>query len=179
MPAAYSRSVQFETTDAVTCVRVPVPPRGRLSRFVLEQIGGDKVTAKARLYDRRGASSVANDINVRLDGAVATIETHTDGCLVTFTDDHGLLPTDQFELKGNSVDAYNVRHTVVAVVDATSVVSDATYTADGSGGLWQTLPFLPTRSPSSHLLLQDDVYPGSPVIRLDLDRPYENRAQHL
>lgn len=177
MPAAYTRSVQFEASSTTpVCVRVNVPFRGRLTRFVLEQVGGTAIAAKVKLYDRRGACSVANDVNVRLSGEVDTVTTHIDGSQVLFTEPHGLFPGDRIEVKTCSVDAYNTTHIVLAVIDDSTIVSNVSYdTSDGAGGYWQTPPFLTTRAPSTHLLLQDDVYPNSPIVRLDIDRPYENR----
>lgn len=175
MPAAYSRSMTFSTGADTVCARVPCPFRGRLTRLTLTQTSGTAAAGTLRLYDRRGASSVATDLNVRVSGVVDEVVTHVDGCKVVFTDTHGLYVGESFEVKGCDVGQYNTTHTVLAVVNDTSIVSDIAYTADGSGGLWQLQPFLRTQAPVTHLVLQEEVYAGSPLYRLEMDRRYENR----
>lgn len=175
MPAAYSRSISFTTAGQTVCVRIPVPPRGRLTRLTLVQVAGTAVAGDFKIFDRKGACSVATDLNVRLSGVVSTVATDVSGCRVTFTDTHGLYVGTQFEIKGCSVAAYNVTHTVLSIVNSTTVISDVAFSGNGTGGLWQTLPFLPTRAPITHLLMQEEVFPGEPLQRLELDRVYENR----
>ncbi len=70
--------------------------------------------------------------------------------------------------------AYNVTHTVVSVTSATVVVTDIAFTSGGTGGLWQTSPFIPTRNPASYLIYEGSLVAGS-LQAFDIDRGYENR----
>lgn len=175
MPVPYSRSISFSTTSSTVCVRIPAPFRGKLTRLTLTQVSGTPVGGEFRIYDRKGACAAATDLNVRLSGVVSAITTNVSGCQVVFTDTHGLYVGDQFVIKGCSVSTYNTTHTVLSVVNGTTVVSNVAFSSNGAGGLWQTPPFMPTRTPATHLILQEEVFPNAPLYRLDLDRMYENR----
>jgi hypothetical protein len=176
MPAAYSRIVQFSSASASPiCVRIPSPPRGKLTRLTLKRTGGASLTGTFTIYDRKGACAGETDLNVRLSGDVATVVTSGGKARVAFTDAHGLYVGDTFEIKESSIAAYNVTHTVTSIVDDDTVVTDVNYTADGAGGLWQTLPFLPTRDPSGHIVFTGTVAAAATTVHVNLDIPYENR----
>jgi hypothetical protein len=82
---------------------------------------------------------------------------------------------DQFEVKGCEVSNYNTKFTVVKVLDETSVETNVAYTADATAGYWQTLPWMPTYTPVTHLVIGDDITAGGIFKEYELGRGYENR----
>jgi hypothetical protein len=177
MSLSYSRTVQFSAAGGSTvCVELPMPPRGTIDRIIITQTSGTAVNAPFKIYDRKGASSVANDINVTNSGSITSITTSSGSCLVETALDHGLIPGDTFEIKGATVTAYNTTHTVVSVTSDTEVVTDISYSSDeGAGALWQTTPFIPTVAPVTHLVVSDTKESTGDYTSFGLARPYENR----
>ena len=107
-------------------------------------------------------------------GGISDIIDDGGSSLVTTNEDHLLKIGDTFEVKGCSVSAYNVTHTVTAVVSDVVVVTDVAYAGLATGGLWQTSPFIPTNAPASHLIFSGTLASGS-LQAFDIDRGYENR----
>lgn len=177
MALSYSRTVQFSAAGGSTvCVELPLPPRGTLDRIVITQTSGTAVDAPFKIYDRKGASTVANDLNVDNSGSIVSITTSSGSCLVETSAEHNLIPGDTFEIKGSSVTAYNTTHTVVSVTSDTEIVTDISYSSDeGSGALWQTSPFIPTVAPVTHLVVTATKSGASDYTSFGLARPYENR----
>ena len=175
MASGYSRIVTVDGTAATAqCVELPTPPRGTLDRIIVTQTSGVAGAGDIAIYNRKGACSTANDINVNESGEVTVVVTSGGSAAVETDADHNLKVGNTFEIKGCDIAAYNVTHTVVEVVSATVVVTDIAYTSDGTGGLWQTLPFIPTNSPASHLVYEGSLSSGS-LQAFDIDRGYENR----
>jgi hypothetical protein len=176
MPQGYSRTVRFDATAGQQAVvELPAPPRGELSRFILHQISGVVTAASFSVYDRKGACSTANDREVYASGAVQAVAASQSKAAFTFTAQHGMKAGDQFEVKGCDVSGYNTKFTVVSVLSATSVLTNVAYTANASAGYWQTLPWMPTYTPVTHLVLGDDIAAGGVLKEYDLGRGYENR----
>ena len=176
MASGYSRVVPFSIICGTpACIELPAPPRGELDRLIVTQKSGDPEAAVLNIYDRKGACLAATDLNVAESGAVVAITNGMGPTVVQFSDPHRLLVGSQFEVKGNSVAAYNASHTVTAVIDATTVVTDVAYTEDGVGGLWQTLPYEPTHKPVTHLVLTANITSGVDYLAFDINRAYENQ----
>ena len=175
MAVGYSRIVEFSaTTPTKTCVELPACPRGMLERLVITQLTGTSAGGDFKVYDRKGACANANDLNVSLSGGVTSVADSSGQARITTDADHGLKVGDTIEVKGNTVSAYNVTHTVTVVVSATEVDTDIAYTSGGTGGLWQTSPYLETRNPASHVVFNGTVASGS-FADYNIDRGYENR----
>tara|TARA_R110000751_G_scaffold83600_1_gene167703 strand:- start:2756 stop:3397 length:642 start_codon:yes stop_codon:yes gene_type:complete len=175
MASGYSRIVTVNGTAATAqCVELPTPPRGTLDRIVVTQTSGVAGVGDITIYNRKGACSVANDIHVAESGTISTVADNGGVALVTTAADHNLIAGNTFEVKGCSQAAYNVTHTVTAVVSPTVVVTDVTFTVGGTGGLWQTSPYIPTSNPASHLIYSGSLAAGS-LQAFDIDRGYENR----
>jgi len=180
MPVGYSRTIEFTCTGgAVRCVELPMQPRGTLKRLIIEQVAGGNESAEAVVYDRRGACSQLNDLNVDASGEVATVTDSGGSTLVTFDSDESeglpLQVGDVIEIKGCDVSTYNTTHTVTAVNSDTEVVTDQTYTSDGTGGYWQTEPFIAGYAPGSHLVHAVSITAGTASKEFDSDKAYENR----
>lgn len=176
MASNYSRTVPFSATGGVSvCVELPLPMQGALSRLIITQRSGVAVTAAFTLYDRKGACSVATDLNVTGSGTVVDVATSGGFAAITTSATHSLKIGNTLEVKGSSVAAYNVTHTVTSVPSTTQVVTDIAFTAAGAGGYWQTSPYNPTMSPVTHMVLTDTKLDSADYISLVLDRPYENR----
>ena len=174
MPSGYSRVTQFAGVAATPiCVELPLPPRGNLDRVILTQLTGTPGAGTVVIYKRKGACSLENDLNVDESGVVSTVLTAAGDASVTFTADHNLKVGDTFEVKGCTVTAYNVTHTVASVTSPTVVVTDIAYTSDGADGFWQTSPFNPTNNPASHIVYSGTIASGS-LQAFDIDRGYEN-----
>lgn len=178
MAVGYSRIVEFSgTASTKTCVELPACPRGLLEKLVITQLTGTSAGGDFNVYDRKGACANANDLNVALSGGVTSVADSTDNpgqALITTDADHGLKVGDTIEVKGNTVSAYNVTHTVTVVPSATQVETDIAYTSGGTGGLWQTSPYMATRNPASHVVFSGTVSSGS-FSNHNIDRGYENR----
>lgn len=177
MATSYSRTVAFTANgNLTTCVELPMPPRGELDRVILTQTSGASVSASFNIYDRKGACTVATDLNVTASGGLDSIANSTGYCLVETLTGNGLKIGDTIEIKGSNVSAYNVKHTVTNVISNSQVVTDIAYTSSAnSSGYWQTSPFLPTVSPISHLVMTDTKHHNSDFVAFSLNRPYENR----
>ncbi len=175
MASGYSRIVTVDGTAATAqCVELPTPPRGTLDRIIVTQTSGSGGAGDIAIYNRKGACSVANDIHVAESGNLVGV-TNGSGFATVETDaDHNLKVGDTFEVKGCSVAAYDTTHTVSSVTSATVVVTDVAFTSGGTGGLWQTSPFIPTSNPASHLIFEGSLASGS-LQAFDIDRGYENR----
>lgn len=175
MASGYSRIVTVDgTTSVPQCVELPAPPRGVLDRIIVTQVDGVAGVGDITIYNRKGACSVANDLNVDESGQVVAI-TNSGGKAAIETDAaHNLKVGDTIEIKGNTVAAYNTTHTVESITSDTVVVTDISYTSDGTDGYWQTSPFLPTNNPASHLVYSGSLVSGS-LQAFDIDRGYENR----
>lgn len=174
MPSGYSRIVSFDGEAATpVCVELPVPPRGTLSRLILTQLTGTPGAGTVVIYDRKGACALETDLNVAESGEVSTVLTAGGQASVTFTAEHNLKVGETFEIKGCTVAAYNVTHTVTAVTSSTVVVTDIAYVSNGSGGVWQTSPFDPTRNPASHIVYTGTIVAGS-LQSFDINRGYAN-----
>ena len=175
MSGGYSRIVPFVgEAGTPVCVELPVPPRGTLDRLIITQISGTPGTGDAIIYDRKGACAGETDLNVDESGIVDSVTTAAGNASVEFTEAHNLKVGDTFEIKECDVADYNVTHTVTAVTSDVIVVTDVSYTSDGSGGVWQTSPFLPTTNPDSHIIYEGTLSSGSMKAH-DIDRSYENR----
>lgn len=177
MASNYSQTVPFSAVGGVTaCIELPMPTRGALSRLIITQRSGVAVTAAFTLYDRKGACSVATDLNVAGSGTVVAVVTSGGFAAITTSASHGLKVGDTIEVKGSLVAAYNVTHTVTSVPSTTQVVTNIAFTSTaGAGGYWQTSPFNPTMSPVTYMVLTDTKTDTADYISLVLDRPYENR----
>ena len=178
MAVGYTRVVEFSGTSGTkTCIELPACPRGMLEKLVITQLTGTSAGGDFSVFDRKGACENANDLNVAQSGGVTSIADSTDTpgqARITTDADHGLKPGDTLEIKGNSVSAYNVTHTVSAVISDTEVDTDISYTSGGTGGYWQTTPFLATRNPASHVVFSGTVASGT-FSNYNIDRGYENR----
>ena len=175
MAGGYTRVVSFKGVQGEPlCVELPLPPRGKLERLIVTQIGATSSTDTVKVYDRKGACSGATDLNVRAFGQVGTVTDDNGKAAVTFNEYHGLLPGDTFEIKGNTQPVYNVIHTVTSVSSSKIVVTDVDYTAVGNSGVWQTAPYMVTNNPASHLVYTGDLAAGS-LQDFDINRSYENR----
>lgn len=177
MASNYSKTVPFSAAGGATvCVELPMPMQGSLSRLIITQRSGVAVTAAFTLYDRKGACSVATDLNVTGAGTVVGVATSGGFASITTSAVHSLQIGNTIEVKGSSVAAYNVTHTVTSVPSTTQVVTDIAFTtAAGAGGYWQTSPYNPTMSPVTYMVLTDTKLDSADYISLVLDRPYENR----
>ena len=174
MPSGYSRVTPFAGVTATPiCVELPLPPRGTLDRIILTQLDGTPGAGTVNIYNRKGACVEEADLNVDESGVVTTVVTGSGDAQVAFTADHNLKVGLTFEIKGCDVAAYNVTHTVVTVVNATTVITDIAYTSDGTDGFWQTTPFNVTNNPASHLVYSGTIAAGS-LQAFDIDRGYEN-----
>jgi hypothetical protein len=175
MATGYSRTVQFAGVSGIaTCVELPAAPRGVLERLIITQLTGTAAGGSVSVFDRKGACANANDLNVEEAGGVTSIADSGGSASITFDAAHNLQVGDQIEIKGSSVSAYNTTHTVASVTSDTVAVTDVAFTSGATGGLWQTLPFLPTANPASHLVYSGSVSSGS-LQAFDIDRGYENR----
>jgi hypothetical protein len=176
MASGYSRVVPFSIICGTpACIELPAPPRGVLERLIITQKSGDPEAAIINVYDRKGACVAANDLNVTESGLVATIGNDTGFTAVAFSADHHLIVGNQIEIKGSDVTGYNTDHLIVEVADTDIVITDVVYTANGTGGLWQTLPFNPTNKPITHLMLTANVTSGEDLVLFDIHRAYENK----
>ena len=125
MAVGYSRIVEFSgTASTKTCVELPACPRGMLEKLVITQLTGTSAGGDFNVYDRKGACANANDLNVSLSGGVTSVANSSGQARITTDADHGLKVGDTIEVKGNTVSAYNVTHTVTVVVSATEVDTD-------------------------------------------------------
>jgi hypothetical protein len=175
MASGYSRIVTVDGTAATAqCVELPTPPRGTLERIIVTQLDGSAGAGDISIYNRKGACSTANDLNVAESGSVLTVDDEGGFARVLFDADHNLIVGSTFEVKGCSTAAYNVTHTVTTVMSSTTVVTDVSYTVGGAGGLWQTPPFISTSNPASHLIYSGSLTSGS-LQAFDIDRGFENR----
>lgn len=175
MASGYARVVSVDGVATETqCVELPTPPRGTVDRIIVTQLDGAGGASTIAIYNRKGACSVANDLNVDESGDVVDVTTDGGQAAVQTDAAHNLKVGDTIEIKGCDVAAYNVTHTVTEVTSDTVVVTDIAYTSDGTGGLWQTSPFLPTNNPASHLVYSGSLTSGS-LQAFDIDRGYENR----
>jgi len=177
MSTSYSRTVAFTANgNLTTCVELPLPPRGELDRVILTQTSGTAANAVFKIYDRKGACTVATDLNVTASGGLDSVANSTGYCLVETLTGNGLKIGDTIEIKGSNVSAYNTKHTVTNIVSSFQVVTDIAYTSSAnSSGYWQTLPFLPTLAPVSHLIMTDTKQSNTDFVAFGLNRPYENR----
>ena len=175
MATGYSRVVEFSgTSGTATCVELPAAPRGVLDRLIITQLSGTSAGGTVSVFDRKGACANANDLNVEESGEVTSIADSGGSASITFDAAHNLKVGDEIEIKGSSVSAYNTTHTVTSVTSDTVAVTDVAFTSGATGGFWQTLPFLPTLNPVSHLVYSGSVSSGS-LQAFDIDRGYENR----
>lgn len=175
MAGGYTRVVKFTgTAGQPQCVELPVPPRGVLERLIITQLNGTPGAGTVSIFDRKGACQGETDLNVDESGEVTGVTSSGGSAAVEFAADHNLQVGDTFEIKECDVAAYNVTHTVVEVTSSTVVVTDISYTSDGTGGVWQTSPFLPTNNPASHLLYEGNLASGE-LKAFDVDQSYENR----
>jgi hypothetical protein len=176
MASGYSRVVPFSIICGTpACVELPAPPRGVLERLIITQKSGDPEAAVINVYDRKGACIIANDLNVSESGLVAAIGNDTGYTTIAFPADHHLIVGNRIEIKGSDVAEYNTDHLITQVVATDIVVTDVSYVSDGTGGLWQTLPFNPTNKPITHLVLTANVTESTDLILFDIHRAYENK----
>lgn len=71
-----------------------------------------------------------------IKAVIISITNSAGNALITTASAHGLSGGESVEITGNSVAGYNVRHTGVAVVSATTFKTDESYTSTGTGGTW-------------------------------------------
>jgi len=178
----YTKTVDFSiAAGTVKCIELPTVPRGKIKRVVITQVSGTAIAATVRIYDRKGASVAANDIETA-DAGIITAYANSGGS-VQFTTEvaHGLSPGDVIEIKNCPNAAFNVDHTVVSITSSTQFVTDIAYgtpTAIGTPNpkvLYQTKPFLTTQKPVTHLLYSASISSGTDLAALDLDISFENR----
>jgi hypothetical protein len=175
MASGYARVVAINgVSGEPLCVELPTPPRGTLERLIVTQTSGAGGASTISVYNRKGACSVAVDLNVDESGEVTDVTESSGQAAVQTSAAHNLKVGDTIEIKGCDVAAYNVTHTVTAVTSDTIVVTDISYTSDGTGGLWQTSPFMPTNNPNSHLIYTGALVSGS-LQAFDIGRGFENR----
>ncbi len=175
MAGSYSRVVEFEATGSVpTCVELPTCPRGLLRRFVIKQVSGTSANGAFTLYDRKGACSQASDLNVTESGEVTSVSDSSGAAQLTLSSASDLKVGDTIEVKGNSVSGYNTTHTITSVVSSTVFVTDIPYTSGGTGGLYQTVPFMATYDPATHVVFTDSVSSGA-FSQYDIYLAFENR----
>lgn len=181
--SVYTREVEFAAMSAVkTVVTLPMPMRGTLSRLFVKQTSGTLAGYSFKIFNRRGASAVAIDLNVSAGGALTSIGDNGSGkCrfVVTAADAVGLRVGDTVEVKGNTVSGYNVKtHVVTAIVSTTQFDTNQAYSSAGTGGYWQTAPAVyPTPAdPDANLVVDLTTVAGSAATsatKPDVD--YENR----
>lgn len=175
MAGGYSRTVSFTgVAGTPICVELPVPPRGILERLIITQVSGTPGGGTVSVFDRKGACVGETDLNVAEFGAVTSSANSGGSIAITFAADHNLKVGDTLEVKGHTAASVNTTHTVTEVTSPTVVVTDIAFVGVGTGGVWQTSPFLPTVNPASHLVYEGTVAAGS-LKGFDIDRGYENR----
>jgi hypothetical protein len=175
MSGGYSRTVSFAgVAGAPVCVELPAPPRGVLDRLIVTQTTGTPGSGTVSVYDRKGACVGETDLNVAESGAVTSSANSGGFIAITFAADHNLKVGDTFEVKGHTAASVNTTHTVTSVASSTVVVTNISFVGVGTGGVWQTLPFLPTANPASHLVYEGTMSAGA-LKAFDIDRGYENR----
>lgn len=175
MAGGYSRVVEFSVTNGVpTCVELPAVPRGSLRRLAIKDLQSNSSSGTFTVYNRRGACDSSLDLNVDESGLVNTITDNGSGsATISFTAATDLKVGDQIDVKGNNRSAYNTRHTVVSVIDTSTVVTDISYTADGSDGVWQTKPFIELSNPAMHAVYAGSISSGA-FAAYDLYIGFEN-----
>lgn len=178
----YSKTVEFSiAAGTVKCIELPAAPRGFIKRLVATQLSGTAIGATFKIFDRKGASIAANDVEVAASGIITAYA--TEGGKVKFTTDgaHLLAPGNIIEIKNSPNAAFNTQHTVTTIVSDTVFVTDIDYGTPTPIGtpnpkvLYQTLPLLPTQKPVTHLVATGTIVSGTDLVLLDLDLPYENR----
>lgn len=179
MSSGYSRVVEFQVTCGTpAAIELPMPPRGVLERVILTQLDDHPENATCNIYDRRGACEAANDLNVRLSGAIAGITDAGGYVQIETTQPHNLLAGDQIEVKGCSEVSYNVAQIVIEVISDTEFVTNQSYVSGEAGTavlLWQTLPFNPTTAPITHLMYTFNKTGGTDYTDFDINQAYENK----
>ncbi len=151
----YSRDVVAESVPAGEpfCIVLPAPMRGALDRLIVKQTTGDDDGYSFNLYDRKGACVGASDLHTTNGEVTAITEGGGTKALIE-AEAHELTLGATIEVKGSDVTSYNTTHTVIEIVSEDTVLTDIDYTADGSGGRWQTTPEVyATRNPVIHVLL--------------------------
>lgn len=177
MGILYEKTIRFAAPHGVkSAIELPAPARGVLRLLSFHQTLGAATSATFKVYDRRGACAILNDLNVEASGQVDSLTDQEGVLVITFTEPHNLVAGSVFELKGSAVAAYNTRHTVVTVVDESTIISDIAATASDSPafGMWQTLPWKPTNSPECHLVHSASIATNEHY-ELALNRSYENQ----
>jgi len=176
MASGYSRTVRFDATGgSISCVELPAPPRGVVERLIISQISGNSAGGPITVYDRKGACAEEADLHIDESGNVTSVADASGFASITFGADHNLKVGDSIEIKGSNQAAYNVTHTVTSITSVTVAVTDVAYTVAGTGGFWQTSPFLATTNPESHIVYEDTVVAATTLKVFDILRGYENR----
>ena len=85
------------------------------------------------LQPRRRATAAGSGFDIVSITESGTTEGAT---VITTAAAHLRAINDKMLVAGNSVPEYNVLHSVVEVVSATQVLTDQSYTTDGTGGTW-------------------------------------------
>ena len=175
MGTSYSNTVTFSAVSGEqTCVELPLPPRGKLTRIVITQISGTAAGGTVNVYNRKSACENQDDLNVDESGEVDSISNNLGSVQLATVEDHNLQVGDEIEIINCSVSAYNVTHTVTEVVDATKVLTDISYTAPATDGIWQTLPLAPRVTPTSSLVVTGTMSAGS-YQNFSVKAHYENK----
>ena len=178
----YSKTVEFSiAAGTIKCIELPAMPRGFLKRLIITQISGAAIGATFKIYDRKGASVAATDIEVADSGEITAYATEGGKVKFTVPAGHSLRPGDVIEIKNSPNAAFNVQHTVTTILSDTVFATNIDYgvpTAIGTPNpkmFYQTLPLLPTQKPVTHTVHTGTVVSGTDFVSLDLSLPYENR----
>lgn len=172
---SHSQVIEFSAVGGVeSCIMLPVPPRGSLERLIIKQKSGTAVASSFSVLNRRGASPIMNDMEVRVSGTVSTVVTEGGMAAVTMAAAHGLLVGETFEIKGCNVGGYNTTFTVTDILSDVKVVTNVAYISNGAGGLWQISPFIPTYDPAMHVVYSNTTVSGVVFQQFSLKLPYAN-----
>ncbi len=174
--AIYSKEQRLSTVGAALALfELDAPMRGTLNRFLLKQLTGVAAGFTYALYCRRGASSIANDLNTPA-GLVSTVGNGSSHALVTTAAAHGLKIGDRVVIKGTTQSGYNTTHVVATVPSSVTFTTDVAYGSAATGGFWQveTNPLL--GDSDSYLILdRGTVNSGAAAKLFGVEYDYENR----
>ena len=187
MSGTYSRVVEASVTGGVSnCVELPVPPRGVLDRLVVKQTDASAaVDFDFIVYNRKGACPTGNDLHVNA-GTVTSIGNNSGATQLTIVIDqvypygHVLDVGDEIYVKGTSVTAYNIVHTITSIDNAGGTLittSGVAYSSAATGGYWQdnTPQVFPRHDPTMHLVNSSVTgTAGNASANFDMNRTYEN-----
>jgi hypothetical protein len=120
----YEKTNLVFESDAGEIHEIPFPTRVSLTKLIV--VSAAEASYDVDLYNRAFTADPVTIASITDDGEGETS--------IRFLAQHGLMVGDPFVVAGNSVAGYNTTHRVASVEDEYTVVTDQTYTADGTGG---------------------------------------------